>query len=121
MSSVFALWGPVALCMAAIFFASSLSHPPMPREVPDVSLHALAYFGLALLVIRALAHARWERVTPARLLAAVILTVLYGVSDEWHQSFVPSRHADVRDLIADAFGACAAAVSVWAWGIIRRL
>ena len=28
----------------------------------------------------------------------------YGVSDEWHQSFVPTRHAELRDLRADAMG-----------------
>jgi VanZ family protein len=119
--SVFALWGPVLLCMAGIFVASSISQPPMPAGVSDVSLHAIAYFVLALLLIRALAEGRWTGVTPARVILAVIITVLYGLSDEWHQSFVPSRHADVRDVVADAIGACMAAVAVWAWSIIRRL
>ena len=52
---------------------------------------------------------------------AVLIAVAYGVTDEWHQSFVPNRHADPRDLAADAIGACAAAASVKAWDIIRRL
>lgn len=30
---------------------------------------------------------------------------LYGFSDEWHQSMVPGRDADVKDWIADTLGA----------------
>jgi VanZ family protein len=42
----------------------------------------------------------WAR---AVALTLVIIT-LYGASDEWHQSFVPMRSADVRDWITDMFG-----------------
>ena len=34
-------------------------------------------------------------------LVAWLLTALYAVSDEWHQSFVPGRHADWRDVAVD--------------------
>lgn len=37
-------------------------------------------------------------------------SVLYAFSDEWHQSFVPGRTADWRDILVDAFGA---ALAVW--------
>ena len=33
------------------------------------------------------------------------LGVLYGVSDEWHQSFVPGRTAEWGDVRANAIGA----------------
>jgi VanZ family protein len=120
-SRALTLWLPVAVYMAAIFFGSSLSDPPMPSDVPDVSLHEAAYFGLTLLVIRALARGRWSGVTLATLAGAVAIAVAYGVTDEYHQSFVPNRHAELRDLGADAIGASAAAIVVGAWGIIRRL
>jgi VanZ family protein len=115
------LWLPVALYMAAIFFASSLSNPPVPSEVPDFSLHEAAYAGLTLVTIRALARGRWGGVTAFALAGAWIIAVLYGMTDEWHQSFVPERHAELRDLRSDAIGALAAVVVVKAWGIIRRL
>ena len=109
------------LYMAGIFVASSLPDPPIPADVPDVSLHEAAYFGLTLLTIRALARARWAGVSIRTLVVAWGIAVAYGVTDEWHQSFVPNRHAEWRDLQADAIGAFAAAVVVWLWSIIRRL
>ena len=115
------LWIPVLIYMAAIFVVSGQSDPPMPADVPDVSLHGLAYGGLTLLLIRALAGGRWRGVTMATLVAAVVIAVAYGATDEWHQSFVPARHADWRDLRADAIGAAAAAGAVGLWDIIRRL
>lgn len=115
------LWLPVAVYMAGIFAVSSLEHPPVPSAVPDVDLHAAAYCGLMLVVVRALASARWTGVTYRTLLVAFVITVAYGITDEWHQMYVPSRSAELRDLAADAIGAAIAAVAVKAWGIIRRL
>ena len=115
------LWAPVVLCMTAIFYVSSLEDPPMPAGVADVNLHALAYFGLMLLMVRALAHAQWSRVTLSAIALAWLLTVTYGASDEWHQMYVPTRHAELRDLGADAIGALIAGIAVKAWVIIRRL
>ena len=55
------------------------------------------------------------------LTVAWVVAVAYGVTDEWHQSFVPNRQADVRDVIANAIGALVATGVVGAWSIIRRL
>ena len=87
----------------------------------DVSLHEAAYFGLTLLLIRAMARGQWSGVTLVTLAGAWALAVAYGASDEWHQSFVPNRHAELRDLGSDAIGALAGVVVIGAWGIIRRL
>lgn len=115
------LWLPVVVYMAAIFVASSLSDPPVPSDVPDVDLHALAYFGLMLVVARAVSGATWSRVTAAALAIAWCITVAYGATDEWHQMYVPNRHGEFRDLQADAIGAFIAAVALKAWVIIKRL
>jgi VanZ family protein len=107
--------------MAAIFVASSLARlPASPGGLSDKQAHALTYAALAALTLRALAGGRWHGVRAGRAVLAVLVAVLYGASDEWHQSFVPGRHAEVGDLQADALGASAAASAVWAWGIIRR-
>ena len=115
------LWVPVLSYMAGIFVASAMSTPRVPSGVPDVRLHEAAYFGLALLLIRALSRASWDGVTLAVLATAWAIAVAYGVTDEFHQSFVPNRHAEMRDLAADALGALAATIVAGAWSIIRRL
>ena len=106
--------------MAAIFYISSLQHPPVPAGIPDVQLHAVAYFGLMAVVTRAIAQGTWARVTGVTLGIAWSITVLYGASDEWHQMYVPMRTAELHDLIADAIGAFAAGISLKAWVILRR-
>jgi VanZ family protein len=47
-------------------------------------------------------------------LLAIVLAIAYGVSDEFHQRFVPGRSSDVYDVLADAEGAAAAALGAWA-------
>ena len=115
------LWLPVVAYMAAIFYASSLTDPPVPSDVPDVDLHGLAYFGLMLLITRAVSGARWSRITLGVLAVAWCITVAYGATDEWHQMYVPNRHAEFRDLRADAIGAFIAGIALKAWVIIKRL
>ena len=77
----------------------------------DFFIHFVLYFVLAALV-----HASLRIYLPKRkdLLAVdtVIFSLLYGVSDEFHQSFVPGRSADAADLLADVLGA-AVAVTLW--------
>ena len=38
------------------------------------------------------------------LLAAALVAILYGISDEWHQTFVPGREGTLRDVAIDALG-----------------
>ena len=92
--------------MAVLFAASSASDTSaVPPVFSDTILHIGTYAALGLTVFRAFADARLERMTPLRALAAVLFCILYGVTDEFHQSFVPGRTPDVRDLVADGVGA----------------
>ena len=75
--------------------------------------HMAAFGLLAWLGHRALAvtFRTWSR---ARLLAAALgLTVLYAISDEWHQTFVPTRYGSPRDVAIDTAGAVIALVIIW--------
>ena len=71
--------------------------------------HVAEYGILAALLFRAFRgeragwSARWS-------LAAVVLAALIGASDEWHQSFVPSRTASAWDALIDTIGATVAQV-----------
>jgi VanZ family protein len=67
--------------------------------------HLSEYFILAVLLMRALLAARPAQRRVSRLVCALTLATLYGASDEWHQSFVPSRTASVVDVMIDSCGA----------------
>jgi VanZ family protein len=104
------------LYAAAIFLFSSMSAPPSaPGELSDKHQHGLAYAGLSLLLVRALAGGTWRGVSAKVCLVAAALAALYGAGDELHQGFVPGRHPDALDLAADAAGATAGAALAFGW------
>lgn len=113
------LWGPVVAYMALIFFLSSRPDIQLPGPDSDKQLHSIGYAGLGALVARAAAGGLGRRVSWGQAALAVVVATAYGATDEWHQSFVPGRVADVLDLRADAIGAVAGTFACWAWGIIR--
>ena len=119
------LWLPVAGYMAGIFWLSSQSVLPGVSVLPDFLNHdwlhhGTAYAGLALVALRALAGGRLRSVGTASLVGAWVIATLYGLTDEFHQSFVPGRTADPRDLLADGVGAALGLGLVRAWSIIKR-
>lgn len=73
------------------------------------SAHFFAYFILGVLVINALKRDdsfRWMEFG-----YAVIICVVYAMLDEFHQTFIPGRSGEVRDVIIDGFGSlCGIAV-----------
>ncbi|MEB3204608.1 MAG: VanZ family protein [Candidatus Sericytochromatia bacterium] len=122
-------WAPTLLWMAIIWMLSArgqsgedsgyllagllawLGHPeaadPYARLVVHAVARKLAHFGafavLALLAVRATGG--------GRPLHAWGLAVAWAILDEWHQSFVPGRSGNARDVMIDAAGA------TWAmWG-----
>ena len=114
------LWLPVIAYMAMLFGFSSLSKLPAPPDAFSFyDVHFVAYTGLAVLTARAttrgLRNVSWRAV-----LAAILISSLYGVTDEYHQLYVPGRTFDVLDMAADALGSIVGATGVWAWSIIRR-
>lgn len=104
--------------MAAIFFASALSNPPMPDDVDDKTAHTIAYLVLGVTVVRAVAGGLPARIGMRVALVALAITIGYGATDEYHQLFVAERTGDLMDLRADAVGALIATAACWAWGIL---
>ncbi len=113
------LWGPVVAYMAVIFFLSGRPDIELPGPDSDKPLHSIGYAGLGALVARAAAGGLGRPVSLGHAALAIAVATGYGVTDEWHQSFVPGRVADPLDLQADAIGAVIGTVACWAWGIIR--
>jgi VanZ family protein len=92
--------------MALIFTLSSESRDLLPSGWPFQTLsnaaHAPIYGVLALLAARAAepsARSAW---------IGFAVALLYGASDEWHQSLVPGRSASLADWLTDAAGAAGA-------------
>jgi VanZ family protein len=107
--------------MAALFYLSSLSTLPSPPSgITDKHEHFFFYGVLAALTLRALAGGTWRGISWASVLGAIVIASAYGVSDEFHQRFVPGRDYEVLDMVADALGATVATNLLWAWSIIRR-
>ncbi len=66
------------------------------------------------------AGGRLRGVTWTRVVIAIVLATLYGVSDEFHQLFVPGRSADRYDVLADCIGATMGAAIGWFASAMRR-
>jgi hypothetical protein len=123
--SPFWLWAPVVLQLALIFAASSIPNlQQLPGGMSDKSGHSIGYALLSVVLLRAFARGRLAGVTWRAGLVAIVLATMYGVSDEWHQSFVPGRSPDRYDVLADCIGATLGvalallAGAVQRWGIL---
>lgn len=97
----------VLVWMGLIFALSSRSKLPRPPGLgPDlvgIAGHFTIYAVLAALLWWALparTSEQWQRFA-----LALAVSVAYGMSDEWHQSFVPGRDPALFDLGVDALGA----------------
>ncbi|MDX5475278.1 MAG: VanZ family protein [Bacillaceae bacterium] len=66
--------------------------------------HFFAYLILGLLVTNAL-YQTTKIQSKRQIMLAFIICVLYAISDEVHQLFVPGRSGEVRDVIIDSAGA----------------
>jgi len=98
-------WAPVVAYLALIFYLSSLSDIRLAAPYPDHILHAVEFFGLAVLVARALNGGLQRPITFRPLLLAFLLCALYAISDEIHQMFVPNRYSELTDVLSDMVGA----------------
>lgn len=101
-------WVPVYLYMGLIFFVSSIPLAfPAGLEFPflDKGLHMVEYGLLGFLLARALSSDSPPRLREAFRAWAIFFALLYGLSDEWHQRFVPMRESSWVDVLFDGLGA----------------
>jgi len=83
--------------------------------------HFVEYSILALL-IWLLIHfdPAWAACRSGEFWTALLVAVLYAVSDEFHQSFVSGRQAAVGDVLLDSCGAAFGLAALWAGRRLRR-
>ena len=111
-------WLPVVAYTGLIWWLSSQTIDIPLDRVPfrDKGVHFLEYGALALMMTYAV-RVSWPDARYG-LIAAWWLTVSLGLTDEFHQAYVPGRSADVYDLVADACGAFAA---IALYGVVSAL
>jgi len=121
-------YGPLVFWAALIFLASTslmsstntsaILRPPLLWLFPHISEASLAlinllirkgahfteYAILALLAARACKTSSQELLRSHWFWASLLLVVAYSLSDEFHQSFVPSRTPSIYDSVIDSFG-----------------
>ena len=64
----------------------------------------LVHGGLYLILGLSLAWGKRRTESDVSGLLFLLMGMGYGALDEWHQSFVPGRHASVGDWVADSAG-----------------
>lgn len=114
-----AWWAATIAWMAVIFWLSGLRGSQVPGRFGSLG-HFLGYLVLGILGYMSL---RSGRSRGAALALALLLCSAYGVSDEFHQSFVPGRTPDVVDWGVDTLGAAvgaALALLMTKWAARRR-
>lgn len=114
-------WIPAVFWMGVIFYLSDQTGSELGSLFPFLDNfnwgHYVAYFILALAVYWAIHHRNWKYAK----WYVVIFCVIYGITDEWHQSFVPNRTPDLRDLVNNTIGASLAMIATHLWERRKRL
>jgi VanZ family protein len=116
-------WLPVLIWMLVIFLFSSQPYSGAVTaqyfgayNVPVRKFcHGLEYALLYVLARRAFAMSGewWHKWAD---LIGLVLSCIYALTDEWHQSFVPGRSASLSDAGIDSLGA----LTAWSFDKLRR-
>jgi len=122
---LFALWAAGIFVTSCFYINSTTLYGVVRRLTNSEFTHHFARFwrGYGIFVVKGwhvteyavfdlLCFAALKRSTPdTRRAAAVALgsAVLFAISDEWHQTFVPNRDGCLRDVLIDSSGALVAA------------
>lgn len=118
-SSELAKMVPMLIVLGTIFFlshqpADSISLPAFPGS--DKIAHMMAYSFLGWSMLFSIPPRHWKRRGEKLVYSLVLfLVVLYGISDEFHQSFIPGRQPDLFDIVADMAGGIVAISSWMVW------
>ncbi len=110
--------------MATLFYLShqTVLDAPDPFTHVDKLYHAAAYGLLGGLLLLSM-QPKPEGYTGRQVFLSVMIASAYGISDEFHQSFIPGRSAESLDWLADTGGALMACLLIARlsrrWGYLR--
>jgi len=102
------VWLPPFFWISLIFLLSSFPKLQISEGLADLILRKLAHmfeYGVLYLLIYRV-FKRTSSLSKNKLLfISLFLTILYAVSDEYHQTFVPGRCGNLTDISIDSTGA----------------
>lgn len=113
---------PMVVVMGTIFLLShQAQHTLVQFSFPgfDKICHVVIYGALAGAVWYGLPREFKRNRLESAMMLTVMICIVYGISDEFHQSFIPGRDSDPFDLAADATGALLV-VLIWNARSIRN-
>lgn len=92
--------------MLLIFLLSSIPYVEQPDLLKDkrapILEHIVEYSVLGFLLFGSFSSTK--RKGRRVIFLAVSVAILYGISDELHQFFVPGRYCDIIDVVANSLG-----------------
>ena len=94
--------------MGIIFYVSHQPYgfAPLPPLVGfDKLLHVIAYSTLAGTFLYGLQPFTHSSNRSFSAFIVIVFCTIYGISDEYHQSFIPGRFPSFWDVLADGLGA----------------
>ena len=100
-------WLPVLTWAGFIFIISSLPKEDIHSILygQDILFHIFEYTLLALLLNRAFKNSGFLSLYKSkRLFWVILISLIYAMSDEFHQQFVPGRLCSIGDFVVDGFG-----------------
>ena len=75
----------------------------------------MLFSGLAALLLLAIRGWKFE-INLRWVITVAVFSSLFGISDEYHQSFVSGRHASIGDVLFDSISSIVTAASMWSVG-----
>jgi len=106
--------------MMVLFMLSTLpGNDPFLNSIhiSDKIKHFIAYFVLGITFCIWIPSKKWFEKPFVYSILVVFLCTLFGVSDEYHQTFVPGRSGSLYDLAADFVGGL---IAVFAYFLLLK-
>lgn len=100
-------WLLAVIYMGLIFISSSIPGEALPETVGyvDKLLHLIQFGILSWILGKAFRTSNNKFFIKRAAILSIIITIFYGIIDEIHQSFVPSRDPEYGDVVFDGIGA----------------
>jgi VanZ family protein len=102
------LWLPAFLYCAIIFYLSSISNAEISSDPSTdfISRKLVHFFVFGVLSLLFLLPTK-------NYYLASLLAIVYAILDEYHQTFVPGRSGEIRDIIIDSSGVIIFMLITW--------